>query len=264
LLQENNNSAGDAKDVKTARSISSSRGGGGGSGGGEEDDHSLISNKTASNLLLIITHLYNLRVVHHSLVMDIFFLLINEHEHEQEPPIAGSSSRRRSEYSGLTALRVELIVCIVENCGQGLRGDDPGGLKQGIVKVMKMTQSSRTGEGDREGGEGDRDRDRVVRDVDRGRVKFMLEALSDLKNNKSSSRRQQSAQAESVQHMRRWIGRVKVAAAGAGALSSPVLSCSVLSSPVWYCLVFTWCCLVSSCPVLLCLTWCCFVLNPTL
>lgn len=129
--------------------------------------------------------------------MDIFLLLVNE----LKAPIEGHV------FQGLTTLRVELILSIVENCGQSLRGDDPAGLKQGIVKVMKMTQNN-SGEDD--------SHDKVVSSVDKGRVKFMLEALSDLKNNKSSSRRQQSAQAESVQQMRRWIGRVKVAAAAGG------------------------------------------------
>lgn len=146
-------------------------------------------------------HLYNLRVVHHSLVMDLFLLLVDEH-------------------SPLTALRVELILCIVDQCGQSLRSDDPGGLKQGILQVMKLTQSS-------SGGEEDGSSSSAVRDLDKGRVKCMLEALADLKNNKSASRRQQSAQAETVQQTRRWIGRVKAGAAGGAASGDACLHISL-------------------------------------
>ena len=131
--------------------------------------------------------------------MNIFFLLINENK----PPVEGYV------YTGLSTLKVELIVCLVENCGPSLRGDDPVGLKQSIVKVMKMTQ-------DKTEANGDKSDDTLVSNVDKGRVAFLLSALSDLKNNKSSSRKQQIAQSESIQQMRKWIGRVKTTSTTGG------------------------------------------------
>lgn len=144
--------------------------------------HSLISDKTPSNLLLIIVLLYSFRVVHHQLIMDIFLFLVREGKCSDSPS-----------FSGLTEQRVELILCIVENCGYSLRADDPVGLKQGITGVIKLAADEDKSE-------------------ESGRVKFMLKALSDLKNNKS--RRQMGAQAEETQKMRKWLGRIKSSSAG--------------------------------------------------
>jgi nucleolar MIF4G domain-containing protein 1 len=147
-------------------------------------EHSYIGDKSAANLLLLIVYLYNLRVVHHRLVMDILLRLTSE------SPV-------------LTELRVELIVCVVENCGLSLRSDDPQGLKEVILAVQKATASSGAGASGKT--------------ADMSRVQFMTEALSDLKNNKS--RRTQSAHAETVAQLRKWLGRVKASKASTGSAS---------------------------------------------
>ena len=117
--------------------------------------------------------------------------------------------RLTAEFVPLTALRVELILCVVENSGMSLRSDDPQGLRDVISRVQKAAT--------------------VEGAVTNSRVQFMLDALSDLKNNKS--RRTQTAQAEMVSQMRKWLGRVKTGAnkvpSGGAAESRSCLSVSL-------------------------------------
>ena len=134
-------------------------------------------------------YLYNLRVVHHRLIMDIMQNLT-------------------AESTGLSVLRVELILCVVENCGLSLRSDDPQGLREVIMRVQRAAATSEWASSN-------------------SRVQFMSEALLDLKNNKS--RRTQTVHAETVTQLRKWLGRVKASKAihGSGAEARNALTVSL-------------------------------------
>eukprot|EP01041_Mallomonas_annulata_P004653 gene4653-9232_t len=139
--------------------------------------HELISNKVAGNALLLLVYLYNLRVLHHSLIIDVLNLLVGLH---------GNGSR-------IGEMEAELVVAVVEHCGPQLRCDDPVGLKVIISNVSKQSQIYSNNSNEQQ-------------DCS-SRVRFMLEAFTDLKNNKS--RRTQSSNADVVRQLRKWLGSIK-------------------------------------------------------
>ena len=169
-----------------------------------DKEHKYISSKLSNNALLLLVYLYNLRVLHHTLIVDLMTLLAGSF---QNLPISNtkgtksSSSHHNSVEEGTSTdnasvvaigeLEVELLVCLVDHCGAQLRSDDPLGLKTAITTLNKRS---------------------VVQSASNNaagstRLKFMLEALTDLRNNKS--RRIQSANAEVVKGLRHWLGSVK-------------------------------------------------------
>lgn len=132
----------------------------------------LIGDKMPGNCLVLLAYFYNLRILHHQLIMDIMEMLANSESSEQ-----------------IGELEAELLVCIVDHCGAQLRTDDPVGLRSIINSLTtKMMSNSSAHE-------------------DGSRIQFLLESLTDLKNNKS--RRASSANAEVVKKLRRWLGTVK-------------------------------------------------------
>jgi nucleolar MIF4G domain-containing protein 1 len=158
-------------------------------------DHALISDKTSTNMMLFLVYLYNLRVVHHRLTMEIL-------EHLVTPTGAASP------LSVLSPLRVELILCVIEHCGPTLRTDDPQGLKSFIIKLNGLSALYSAADTAPKNASFD------------GRLHFLVACISDLKNNKS--RRSQSVHSEAVMAMKKWIGRVKasrVDKAGDGCLT---------------------------------------------
>lgn len=146
------------------------------------EGHSLISSKLALNTLLLLVYLYNLRVLHHTLIMDI----LND--------ITGTStgSSASDTQTGLVVIgemEAELVTAVVEHCGPQLRADDSIGLKAIVATVNKVdvTESANM----------------------QPRLRFMLEAITDLKNNKS--RRTQNSNADVVKGLRKWLGTLKMA-----------------------------------------------------
>lgn len=150
------------------------------------DEHALISDKTSTNILLFLVYLYNLRVVHHRLIMDILEYLIT--------PLKSVPSSASSLLGVLSPVRVELILCVIEHCGPTLRTDDPQGLKNFIIKLNSISSMYAS--------------DTSPKDPNfDGRLHFMIASISDLKNNKS--RRLQNVHSDAVSVMKRWLGRVK-------------------------------------------------------
>jgi nucleolar MIF4G domain-containing protein 1 len=142
--------------------------------------HEFVGNKKPINYLLLLIYMYNLRILHHTLVVDVMKLLSE----------VDNGSSLGSAQLNLPEHKVEMIVSIVDHCGFHLRADDPVGLSKIIAAVMSrssVTIKSNSSES-----------------IGSGRMKFLLEALSDLKNNKS--RRTQGPHKEAVQVLRRWIG----------------------------------------------------------
>ena len=213
-----------------------------------------VHSKVSNNALLLLVYLYNLRVVHHTLIVDIMHLLAGSFEKDTIDSNSGgsggssrsgggrnngngkssggsgdSSSSSSKEVLPIGELEVELLIVIVDHCGPQLRADDPLGIKNAILKLNKraaqsMTSSSspsaaaasssmgksigRTSVGSGTGlgvGSG------LVSDAATshmsGRLRFMMEAFADMKNNKS--RRVQSANADVVKALRRWLGTIK-------------------------------------------------------
>lgn len=96
------------------------------SSGTTADIHDLISSKLPANVILLLVYLYNYRVLHHAIIVDILQRL------------AGGWAG-----SGAGSTEVELIVLMIDHCGVVLRGDDPLGLKTIIATVTECTKSNR-------------------------------------------------------------------------------------------------------------------------
>lgn len=168
------------------------------SSSGSADEHKYISSKLSNNALLLLVYLYNLRVLHHTLIVDLMTLLAGSFQNF--PTTSSSSHDKKVEAAACSSgvsevaigeLEVELLVCLVDHCGAQLRSDDPLGLKTAITTLNKRS-AVQSAAGNAAGST---------------RLKFMLEALTDLRNNKS--RRIQSANAEVVKGLRHWLGSVK-------------------------------------------------------
>lgn len=142
-----------------------------------DNNHPLVSDKQASNYLLLLIYLYNFRTLHHSLITDIMFLLAK----------VDRKNGNDDDDKEIGEFEIELLLCLVDHCGAQLRSDDPIGLKDVITCIKQRANNSIN--------------------KDSARVRFMLEAMTDLKNNKS--RRLQSSNEEIVKKMRKWIGTIK-------------------------------------------------------
>lgn len=159
----------------------------------EKDEHSFIGNKLPANLLMLIIYLYNFRVVHHTLIIEILERLAEGW--------SGVETNKMEE------LEAELILLIVDNCGVSLRTDDPVALKRIISLVNQRIKDIQ-------------DNKRYVLlfySVHLNatfRISMLMEVLQDFRNNKS--RRQQSANEDLVKHQRKWIGSVKSALGSRG------------------------------------------------
>lgn len=149
------------------------------------DKSLLISSKLSSNSLLLLVFFYNLKILHHTLIVDIMKALAGIVDEENSISTKISSSKDDT----IDDLEIELLVILIDHCGPQLRGDDPVGLRAVITTLTKRAGSSSN--------------------KDSARVRFMLEALTDLKNNKS--RRTQGDHAEVAKKMRKWLGTIKAA-----------------------------------------------------
>ncbi|KAF8071844.1 hypothetical protein FPV67DRAFT_1482904 [Lyophyllum atratum] len=87
--------------------------------------------------------------------------------------------------SGLSEFSVELLLKILRNSGQQLRQDDPSALKD----IIQIVQNKVSGKGD----------------ALSSRTRFMIETLSNLKNNKLKRNVTQNQGAESVERMKKFL-----------------------------------------------------------
>ena len=148
----------------------------------KDSDHEedAVGNKLPFNSLLLIAYMYNLRILHHALVVDLIHLLAK-----------GDSQGVMDDQA------IELLMCVVTNCGVQLRGDDPGAFKDVLTTL---------------GGNASR------ADSTSSRVKLMVETLLDLKNNKS--KRAANDNTDNIKRLRKWLGSVKSSANQASSSSS--------------------------------------------
>ena len=197
----------------------------------------LISSKLPANILLLLIYLYNLRIIYHTLIVDILKELTLSQAVESSLssstslsvslPLSSSAPSSLSKHQMfLIETKVELIECILNHCGNSIRNDDPMSLKLIIQNFSKdysylLHSTSRNSNDDNnhenhsdgnadnnnknDDDDDDDDRNNVI--TVNSRLKFMFESLSDLKNNKS--RRIQKANDENVKQLRKWLGNVK-------------------------------------------------------
>lgn len=92
----------------------------------ETEEHSLISDKLPANLLMLIVYLYNFRVIHHILIIEILDRL---------------TSGWKDIGNEMKPMEAELILIIIEHCGASLRNDDPMSLKRIIGSVNQRVQN---------------------------------------------------------------------------------------------------------------------------
>ena len=196
-------------------------------GGGRPAQHgeSLISSKLPANALLLLVYLYNLRVVHHALIVDIMKMFADCDS------LNGGSDDTNSTGIGAAhlELRMELLELLINNCGSSIRSDDPDSLKLVLADLSKQYSAmqqlndssiqqkqpqlglmSSTG---RSAGDDSNADSTAKSGSSSSRVRFLCAALADLRSN-SKSRRAQSGSAEAVRRLRKWLGSVKTSLAG--------------------------------------------------
>ena len=149
-----------------------------------------ISTKLPANALLLMVYLYNLRVIHHTLIVDIMNALA-----DYDPAQAGkkTADRAQEKEAEFVELKVELLECLINHCGVSIRSDDPVSLRAVISALSRRLSTLPP--------------DATTADGSSSRLRFMFEALTDLKNNKS--RRIQTSNADVVKKLRKWLGGMK-------------------------------------------------------
>lgn len=157
------------------------------------DGHSYISTKLPANALLLLVYLYNLRVLHHTLIVDIMNCLADVTAIDNTTGKAVASG----DLGDFVELKVELLEHLINHCGVSVRGDDPVSLRTVVTSLSKRLSNMPAAL------EGDSAEDTIGN----SRLRFMFEALTDLKNNKS--RRIQTTNAEAVKKLRKWLGSMK-------------------------------------------------------
>ena len=145
--------------------------------------------KTPHNCLSFLLYLYSYRVVSSQLVVDIMQLLVG--------PLDAEVPEREA----------ELLLLLFRQCGSQLRADEPLPLRS--AHSLLTTKARSQADSDTEG----------------SRLAFLLDALTDLKNNKS--RRGGSDAEEATKSLRRWIGTVKSGLGSTGGGAETMLRVSL-------------------------------------
>ena len=124
--------------------------------------------KESNNLVSLVSYLFTFNVINSTLVFDYLRLFLEE----------------------LNEVNTELVLRIVRDCGPQIRQDDPSSLKR-IVQLMQNASAKIAAEG----------KDTSVR------TKFMIETITDLKNNKMRAATNNAGVAsEHITQMRKALG----------------------------------------------------------
>ncbi|PWN37286.1 uncharacterized protein FA14DRAFT_170159 [Meira miltonrushii] len=134
--------------------------------------------RQARNLIALMSSLYNLNVIACPLMYDVIRLLL------------GVEKDKKQTQSRMTELDVDLLLKVVKLCGAQLRHDDPTSLKS-IISIAQEQQQKQAQNG---------------QSVSM-RAKFMLESMSDLRNNRSRATTA-SVGAEALTKMRKFLGNL--------------------------------------------------------
>jgi len=145
--------------------------------------------KECSNCILLISYLYNFQVVHCTLMYDIIRDLIDSFQE----------------------VDVELLLLLLSHCGFQLRSDDPSALKDIVMLVQERAVQTSLNE---KGATGI-DKEASISRASPSRIKYMIEAITDLKNNKKYLKDEERI--AKITRFRKFVGRSKSTAfAGKG------------------------------------------------
>ena len=166
--------------------------------GDAEKSHSLILNKMPLNYLLFVVYLYNLRIVHHSMIFDILDFIV--------------TLRSDSDPGGLfdNEIAVECIVLVLQHAGLNLRKDDPNSLITLFTSITSQLKQCSEGVIKQQQGQdfdGNSDTDG---NSSGSRLHYLSRIITDVKNNKNVNTNPTSAAAiETTKLLRKWLGSIK-------------------------------------------------------
>ncbi|PWN42541.1 hypothetical protein IE81DRAFT_323301 [Ceraceosorus guamensis] len=149
-----------------------------------------LPSKEAANIVGLLAGMYNLGSLAHPLMYDFMRLFLSDAEAVGE--------RRLGEAD------VELLLRLVKSCGAALRHDDPTALRA----IVHLAQEKAAAMGARAVVSGRQDGSAGQSEtISTARVRFMLEALSDLKNNrtKAAAALESSPAGQSLNRLRKFI-----------------------------------------------------------
>lgn len=147
-----------------------------------QNDEVDVPGKELLNLAALVAHIYNLQVIACPLVYDLIKLFLGER--------LVSDAANGADVSRVTTdmreLDVEVLLKVVKTCGPQLRHDDPTSLKEIVALASERASHAESSV----------------------RTRFMLEALSDLKNNrqKSLAARNNSTSVQLLSTMKKYLG----------------------------------------------------------
>ncbi|KEF52563.1 uncharacterized protein A1O9_11406 [Exophiala aquamarina CBS 119918] len=134
----------------------------------EEHHASDSTGKESLNLISLLSNLFTFHVVSSTIIFDYIRILLSK----------------------LTESNTELLLRLIRDCGPQLRQDDPSSLKS-IVQLMQKESARMTTEGEHMS----------------VRTKFMIETITDLKNNKMKAATSSTGlSSEHITHMRKALG----------------------------------------------------------
>ena len=158
-----------------------------------------LYSKAGSNLILFLCYLYNLHIVHCTLMYDIIRTLIQSFKE----------------------IDVEVLLLIFNHAGNELRNDDPSSLKDIVYLAKERAFSVLGSKHEKVNSQSD---DPIEGKMNQSRIQFMMEAMNDLKNNNSKRSSIRGKQlmylGEKVKNYRKILGRVKSNNVSRGFLSS--------------------------------------------
>eukprot|EP01104_Vermistella_antarctica_P016818 TRINITY_DN581_c0_g1_i2.p1 TRINITY_DN581_c0_g1~~TRINITY_DN581_c0_g1_i2.p1 ORF type:complete len:862 (-),score=229.15 TRINITY_DN581_c0_g1_i2:42-2600(-) len=115
-------------------------------------------------VVLLYAYLYNFKVVHSLVICGLLETLVDK----------------------LGVLDVELVLVLIQNCGHQLRSDDPRALKAIIERLQARTRTLFSDEAARKDAKGnDDDNEQNGSSPSTTRIRYMVDTICDLKNNKT-------------------------------------------------------------------------------
>ena len=141
----------------------------------EMDESNRTTSKKAANLMLVLCYLYNYNIIHCTMIYDLI----------------------RHFIESFSEVEVELLLLTLSHCGSQLRSDDPSALKDIVLLVQERSVTIQNADSTSS----------KTKVATSSRAQFMVQAISDLKNNKR--KRNDTTHDEKTSQYRKAIGRMK-------------------------------------------------------
>lgn len=148
------------------------------------DEDKSAGSRECVNLVLLLCHMLNHKLLSAGLIYDLVRLLLGYDFSEMLPNVATPKP--------MAEVDIELVLRIVQSCGQQLRRDDPASLKT----IAELTKERL-----------DEAKSNTSLVADSSRARFMLEALLNLRQNKKQQ--QASSAAESAQRLGKYLSTLE-------------------------------------------------------